>query len=71
MEKTSENGDWQPICGVCSANSVCGSNSVPVHRFRGTAYNTLKFKPLGTGTYISRLKPPRIPTHGIRAGYFS
>jgi len=42
MEKTSENGDWQPICGVC------GANSVPVPRFRGTAYNTLNFTPFMT-----------------------
>ena len=37
QERRSENGDWQPICGVF------GANSVPVPSFRGTAYNTLGF----------------------------
>ena len=35
QERRSENGDWQPICGVF------GANSMPVTRFRGPRANRL------------------------------
>jgi len=52
QERRSENGDWQPICGVF------GANSVPVTRFRGPRANRLssRHSPL----QFALVRPPDI-----------